>query len=214
MLFKNREEAGQKLAEALKEYQGKPQTIVLALPRGGVVVGAEVARELRLPLDIMVTRKIGAPGNSEYAIGALTASGQPIWNESEKNLVSPERLKQLVDQERAEARRRLETYRAGRPPLNLGGQTVILVDDGIATGYTIRAAINFVKAERPRQIIVAVPHGAADTLELLAKEVDKLVVLFKPEWYGAVGAFYEEFGEVRDEEVIKLMSATPGDFVV
>lgn len=203
-MFRNREEAGKRLAEALRAYKNAPNAIVLALPRGGVVVGYEVARALGLPLDIVVPRKIGAPGNPEYAIGAITETGNAIMNEREVRQVDQEWLARTMEEEKQEAQRRLTTYRKGPPP-NVAAKTVIVVDDGIATGYTMRAAVASVKARKPAKVIVAVPHGAADSIEQIRREVNEVVVLNIPPMYWAVGAQYEEFPQTSDEEVIELL---------
>lgn len=203
-MFKNRQEAGKKLAEALKAYKNAQSTVVLALPRGGVVVGFEVAWALGLPLDIVVPRKIGAPGNPEYAIGAITETGDAIMNAQEVQHVEEEWLRRTMEEEKKEAQRRLTTYRAGPPP-NLEGKTVIVVDDGIATGYTMAAAVASVKSRKPAKVIVAVPHGAQDSIEQLRREVDEVVVLEIPEVYFAVGAQYEAFAQTTDKEVIALL---------
>lgn len=205
MFFRDRREAGEKLAEALVKYKDSAETVVLGLPRGGVVVAAQISRRLNLPLDIVVPRKIGAPGNPEYAIGAITETGEAVLNEAETTMVSQDWLKKEMAKEKQEAERRLKTYRAGRPSQEIKGQTVILVDDGVATGWTMRAAIKSVKIKKPAKIIVAVPHGAAESLEILKKEADEVVALFVPDWYGAVGAFYRDFGQTSDEEVVELM---------
>lgn len=203
-MFFDRTEAGKKLAQVLPEYKNATDTIVLALPRGGVVVGFEVARALNLPLDIVVPRKIGALGNPEYAIGAITETGEAILNEKEVENIDPVWLKCALEEERKEALRRLAVYRVG-PPAELQGKTVILVDDGIATGYTMRAAVASVKARRAAKIVVAVPHGAADSIVQLRQLVDKVVCLQTPLMYYAVGAHYEEFPQTSDEEVIELI---------
>lgn len=203
-MFKNRKEAGEKLAAALGAYRNAANTIILALPRGGVVVGFEVAKALGLPLDIVVPRKIGAPGNPEYAIGAITETGDAIMNEPEVRQVDPEWLRHAMAEEQQEAQRRLTTYRAGPPP-DLEGKVVIIIDDGIATGYTMQAAVASVKARKPAKIIVAVPHGADDSIAQIRKAVDEVVVLTIPPVYLAVGAHYEGFPQTTDEEVIKLL---------
>jgi predicted phosphoribosyltransferase len=204
MVFKDRKDAGRKLAEALKNYKDAPNMIILALPRGGVVLGYEIAKALNLPLDIVVPRKIGAPGNPEYAIGAITETGDAIMNEEEVKYIDKEWLKQEMGKEKKEAQRRLTTYRAGPPP-QVAGKTVIIVDDGVATGYTMRAAVASVKSRKPAKIIVAVPHGATDSIEKIRREVDEVVVLYVPVIYWAVGAQYEEFPQTSDEEVVELL---------
>lgn len=204
MIFKDRQEAGKKLAEALARYKNAPETIVLALPRGGVVVGYAIAKDLNLPLDIVVPRKIGAPGNSEYAIGAITETGDAIMNEAEARGVDKNWLKSEMDKEKQEAERRLKTYRPGPSP-QVEGKTVIIVDDGVATGYTMRAAIASVKSRKPAKIIVAVPHGAKDSMNVIRGEVDNVIVLYEPEIYWFVGAHYETFLQTSDKEVINLL---------
>lgn len=208
MTFIDRIDAGQKLASALEAYRGHRDTIVIALPRGGVVVGAEVAKSLELPLDIVVPRKIGAPGNEEFAIGAIAESGEPVWDHQSVSLTdaSEEYLAATVEREQAEARRRLTTYRgANAPPRDLKGKTVILVDDGIATGLTMRAAIATIRQESAARIVLAVPVAAADSIATLRREVDEIVVLHAPQWFGAVGAFYDTFEQTTDEEVTTLL---------
>ncbi|MBI2552594.1 phosphoribosyl transferase [Candidatus Uhrbacteria bacterium] len=206
-MFKDRKEAGEKLAQALVKYKNAPETIVLALPRGGVVVGFEVARALRLPLDIVVPRKIGAPGNPEYAIGAITETGDAMMNDEEVRQVDKEWLKQEMEKEKKEAERRLTAYRAGSPP-RIEGKTVIIVDDGMATGYTMRAAVASVRARKAAKIIVAIPHGAGDSIEQIRREVDEVAALEIPAVYFAVGAHYEEFPQISDAEVISLLRAS------
>lgn len=207
MVFHDRTEAGRKLAEALGKYKDEKETVVLFLPRGGVVLAVEVARALNLPMDLVVPRKIGAPGHEEYAIGAITESGEGIFNEAElENLgISQEYLDKTVAEEQREAERRLKTYRGDRPPLDLQGKTVIIVDDGIATGLTMRAAIKSVRAKGVSKVIVAIPVAAQDSLEKIKQEVDEVICLNVPPFFGAVGAFYEVFGQVEDEEVVRLM---------
>lgn len=210
MTFRDRVDAGRKLAAALEQYRGAKDAIVIALPRGGVVVGAEVARELKLPLDIVVPRKIGAPGNEEFAIGAITESGEPVWNHQSVTLTdaSEEYLAAAVAKERTEAQRRLTTYRGDRSPRNLKGKTVILMDDGIATGLTMRAAIATIRSEGAARIVLAVPVAAADSIAKLRREVDEIVVLHAPQWFPAVGAFYDTFEQTSDAEVIELLNAS------
>jgi putative phosphoribosyl transferase len=207
MIFKNRVEAGQKLAEKLKNYKDKKDIIILALPRGGVVTAYAVAKELNLPLDLVVPRKIGAPFNEEYAIGAITESGEGIFDQEAIATVgaTKEYLDKKITEEKKEALRRLKTYRKNRPPLDLKDKTVIIIDDGIATGLTMRAAIKSVKEKNAKKIIVAVPVTAKESLETVKKEVDEVIYLDAPEYFGAVGAFYENFGQTTDEEVIDLM---------
>jgi putative phosphoribosyl transferase len=212
MTFKDRRDAGAQLAKALEKYKNSKNVILLALPRGGVVVADEIAKNLNLPLDIIVPRKIGAPGNPEYAIGAICLTSftskegiEGVWNEEEIENVDKEWLKKEIEKEKQEAQRRLKLYRGEKPPLNLKNKTVILVDDGIATGLTILATIKSVKKQKPKEIVVAVPVGAADSIETIKKEVDEVVCLNVPVFFSAVGSFYEEFGQVEDKEVIEIM---------
>jgi len=207
MIFKDRPEAGRKLAAKLTDYKGKKDTLILALPRGGVVTGFEIAKALNLPLDIVVPRKIGAPGNEEYAIGAITESGEGIFDQQAiaSLNVSQEYLKKIVAQEQTEAQRRLKSYRQERPDLDLKNKTVIIVDDGLATGLTMRAAIKSIKQKKAAKIIVAIPVAAQDSLAVIKKEADDVIYLDAPLYFGAVGAFYENFGQTTDEEVIELM---------
>ncbi len=207
MLFENRIDAGQKLAKALLKYKNAPDTLILALPRGGVVVGFEIAKELNLPLDIVVPRKIGAPGNPEFAIGAITETGEGIFDEiTIANYgINQEYINKTVAAEKKEAERRLKTYRGDRPPLDLKNKTVIIADDGLATGLTMRAAIKTVKQYGAAKIIVAVPVTPPDTAKIIQKEVDEIIYLDAPLFFGAVGAFYEEFTQTTDGEVIDLL---------
>lgn len=206
MIFRDREDGGVRLAEALKSYQGS-KAVVLALPRGGVVTGAVTAKALKLPLGLVIPRKIGAPGNPEYAIGAITEDGDGVWNEMEKAQVDSVWLKEEIKKEQTEAKRRREAYLAGQPVPSLLDKIVIIVDDGVATGLTMRAAIKHVRKQKPKKIVVAVPVSPPDSVELLKKEADEVVVLSVPEWFGAIGAYYENFPQLQDEEVVKLMKS-------
>ena len=207
MTFKNRADAGQKLAKILGKYQKAANTVVIALPRGGVVVGFEVAKILNLPLDIVVPRKIGAPGNPEFAIGAITETGEGIFDETTIAAydITKSYLEHEVAKEKAEAERRLKLYRGSRLPLDLKNKTVIIADDGLATGLTMRAAIKTIKKMNAAKIVVAIPITPPDTAELIKKEIDEIIYLDAPPFFGAVGAFYEEFGQTTDEEVIDLL---------
>lgn len=205
MQFHDRREAGQQLGQALAKYRGR-DGIVYPLPRGGVALGVEIARALAMPLDLVIPRKIGHPHNPEYAICAVTEHGTPICNEHEAARVDPEWLRQRVEAERHEARRRRERYLSGRAPLPAAGKIAIVVDDGIATGLTMRAAIQDVKQRRPGRLIVAIPVTPKDTAEYLAREVDEVVALDVPEFYlGAVGAYYDEFPQLTDDDVMRLL---------
>lgn len=207
MIFQNRQDAGKQLVSKLKQYKGNPDAIVIGLPRGGVVVAFEVAQELDLPLDIIVPRKIGAPGNPEFAIGAIDEQGKGIFDQEVISgyRISQDYIKHEVEKERKEALRRLEVYRGDRLPLDLSGKVAIIIDDGIATGATMRAAIQSAKAKGAKRVVVAVPVTAIDSLKKLKKEADEVVYLDAPAFFGAVGAFYEQFDQTSDEEVVALL---------
>lgn len=205
LVFADREEAGKKLGQALERFQGQPNVLVVALPRGGVVVGRAVADVLGVPLDIVVPRKIGAPTNEEYAIGALTETGEVVWNEGERTRFDPEKLRQSVRREREEAQRRIRVYRAGLPPRDLSGKVVLLVDDGLATGLTMRAAIRSVRVEGPRRVIVAVPVAPPHTVHELVSDADEVITLQTPTLFSAIGGFYQFFPQVDDETVVTLL---------
>ena len=205
MRFKDRSEAGKQLALALEKYRDQP-AIVYGLPRGGVVLAVEIARELRLPLDLVIPRKIGHPYNPEYAIGAVSEEGEPVYNQWEIARVDRHWLENQVNSERQEARRRREQYLQGREPLAVTGKTAILVDDGIATGLTMLAAIRDIKRRQPSRVVVAIPVAPEDTVERLLQEADEVVgVDITSHYLGAVGAYYAYFPQVSDAEVIRLM---------
>lgn len=205
-MYKDRHDAGTKLAGALSRYAGRGDATVIALPRGGVIVGRAVADALALPLDVVVTRKIGAPGHEEYAIGALTERGDAVWNETERAAYAAAELDAAVMRERREAERRLRAYRGERPPRALRGRTAIIVDDGIATGYTMLAAIRTVRSEAPASVVVAVPVAPPDSLAAVEREADAVVALMTPSDFAAVGAYYERFEQVGDDEVAEIMN--------
>ena len=205
MSFIDREDAGRRLAERLGRYRGDAKALVVALPRGGVSVGRVVADGLGLPLDIVVPRKIGAQSNREYAIGAITEEGHVVWNEAERSKTDPDYLNQAVLEEQAEAKRRLVRFRGDRPPRDWHGRTVIVVDDGIATGFTMLAALKTVRSFRPARVVVAVPTAPPDVEQVLAGQADELIVLEKPTLFRAVGAQYRDFGQVSDNQVVELL---------
>lgn len=210
MIFKDRRDGGQKLAAKLQKYKNNAKAIVLALPRGGVITGFEVARYLDLPLDLVVPRKIGAPFNPEFAIGAITEDGEGIFDEEAimTYRISRKYIEKAIVAEKKESERRLKLYRGDRPPLDLKGRIAILVDDGIATGATMRAAIKSVRKKGADKIVIAIPTAAADTMEKIEKEVDETVCLDIPSYFGAVGAFYKDFSQTEDEEVVEIMKKT------
>lgn len=208
MIFENRHQAGKLLAEKLNAYRELPHTIVLGLPRGGVVLAYEIAVYLHLPLDLVSPRKIGAPHNPELAIGAITETGEGIFDQRLISLlaVSKEYIARTVEQEKNRAQQRLVLYRKGLPNRSLKDKTVILVDDGVATGATMKAAIRSAKSEGAKRVIVAIPVSSEKTLEEIRLMVDEVVCLSIPPLFEAVGQFYEEFDQTEDEEVIRLMA--------
>ena len=204
-MFIDRTDAGKQLARALVAYKGQP-VVVYALPRGGVVLGVEVARFLEAPLDLIVVRKIGHPYQPEYAIGAVAEDGYVITNPDEVANVDKQWFDQAAAEELKEAQRRRALFLQGRHPVAVQGKIAIIVDDGLATGLTMLAAIHEIRKRGPKKIIVAVPVAAAETANTLRSEVDDLVVLHIPEgWFGAIGAFYYRFDQVSDDEVVALI---------
>ena len=205
-MIQNRYEAGLLLAKKLEKYKAT-NTVVIALPRGGVVIGRVIADKLLLPLDIVVTRKIGHPLNPEYAIGAVDDSGTVIFNEVEIVSVDKSWLEKEIQKQQNEAKRRVKIYRKGKK-LKLQGKDIIIVDDGIATGFTMQLAVKAMKKENPNKIIVAVPVAPLESIGKIKKEgVDEIVLLKSPEEFlGAIGAHYQEFEQVEDNKVIKLLN--------
>jgi putative phosphoribosyl transferase len=206
MRFRDRVDAGKQLAKAVKQKYENAEVVVYPLPRGGVPLGIEVARTLSMPLDLVIPRKIGHPYNPEYAICAVAETGETVCNERERERVDEAWFEQRVAEERNESRRRRELYLAGREPIPVEGKTAILVDDGIATGLTMRAAIKDMRARSAARVVVAIPVVPQDTAERLKSEVDDVVALSIDAYYlGAVGAYYDEFGQVSDTEVLEMM---------
>lgn len=206
MRFKNRTEAGQRLADNLSGLGGR-DVVVYALPRGGVVLGAIIAKRLGAPLDLVITRKIGHPFFPEYAVGAVAEDGSFVCNEAELESLDPLWLQERIGAEQHEARRRRELYLAGREPQRAEGKIAIITDDGVATGLTLRAAINEVKQRNPKRVIVAVPVIPKEVADVIRSEVDELVFLHAPIFYlGAVGAYYDDFSPVEDDEVVRLLN--------
>jgi putative phosphoribosyl transferase len=206
--FADRAEAGRALAALLEGWAGREDVSVLALPRGGVPVGAEVARALGAPLDVFLVRKLGVPGHEELAMGAIASGGEPMLNdETVRTLrITPSQIDRVVAEERAELERREREYRGDRPPPAIRGRTVILVDDGLATGSTMHAAALAVRAEEPARIIVAVPVASLDACELLRDAADEVVAAATPEPFYAVGAWYRDFTQTTDAEVRALLA--------
>jgi len=205
--FSDRYEAGRILAERLRDYAGSPGVIVLGLPRGGVPVAFEVARELGVPLDVFLVRKLGAPGQEELAMGAIASGGIVVLNDEVIDAlhVDPETVEAEIAYERVELSRRERLYRGERPPLDVTGRTVILVDDGLATGSTMRAAVQALRRAGPRRIIVAVPTAAPSTCEEFQTIAEACVCTITPEPFRAVGLWYENFDQISDEEVCHLL---------
>lgn len=208
MLFKDRKDAGSQLAKSLQGYKANPEGLVLGLARGGVVVAAEVAKELQLPLDVVIPRKIGAPGNPELGIGAIMEDGESYFNDRLALLVgaSQDYIKKEVAKEKIEAKRRIMLYRRTTAPLAVEGKTVILVDDGIATGATMLAVVRSMRASNAAEIVVAVPVTSQDAYTLIKPEVDQFIYLYAPRSFGAVGNFYDYFDQTSDNEVINVLA--------
>ncbi|MFC1845528.1 phosphoribosyltransferase [Candidatus Dependentiae bacterium] len=207
MKFKDRVDAGQQLVATLEKYRGDKEAIVIGLPRGGVVTAFEVATALGLDLDIIVTRKIGAPMQPELAVGALSQDGgQKLDYDLMTRLgLSEADLEPIIAAEQKELARRLSLYRQNREPLSLEGSVAIIVDDGIATGATMLAAIDSARTMGAKKIVVAVPVCPPDSLRKIEKVADELVCLFTPELFFGIGGFYQEFGQTSDEQVIQLL---------
>ena len=207
MRFKNRSEAGIQLAVLLQKYAGD-NLVVYALPRGGVPLGVEIAKKLHAPFDLLITKKIGHPGNPEYALCAIAEEGEPICNEDDIGYIDNHWLQEEIERVRNEIKRRREKYFGEITHPDIEGKTAIIVDDGIATGYTMLAAINEIKRRKSGKIVVAIPITPEDTARELRKITDDLVsVEIDPFYLGAVGAYYDDFSQVEDEEVIYLIKS-------
>ena len=206
-IFADRKAAGRALAQALVRLKDVPNVMVLALPRGGVPVAFEIANSLGAALDVYVVRKLGLPGQPEYAMGAIASGGGCFVSEEIINAlrIDPATLAAIVSKESREILRREQAYRGDRPPVNVSGKIVIVVDDGMATGSTMLAGVRALRQLKPARIVVAVPHAPPDTCEILWKEVDELVCLEMPEPYTAVGRWYEQFPQLEDAEVTELL---------
>ncbi|MFM8789781.1 MAG: phosphoribosyltransferase [Chthoniobacterales bacterium] len=202
-VFRDRRQAGKLLAQALDHYAGRADVVVLGLPRGGVPVAAEVARALGAPLDVLIVRKLGAPGQEELAIGAIAEGGVRVLNrELVENLgLTRGEIEELAQSEERELERRVHIYRGGRNPIPVADRTVIVVDDGVATGATMRAGLQSLRARGASIIVAAAPVAAADSVEALHEDADEVVILETPSWFNAVGQWYENFGQTSDEEV-------------
>ncbi|CAM4139532.1 phosphoribosyltransferase family protein [Vreelandella rituensis] len=207
MIFTDRIHAGAELAAALADYAGHDNTILLALPRGGVPVAAEISRELNLPMDLMLVRKLGVPGHEEFAMGAIAPGDHRVLHQEviEALRLTPEQVEKVADREKAELERRDRVYRGEAPALDLTGMTVILVDDGLATGASMEAAIAAARHGAAGEIVVAVPVAALDTCRRLERQVDRVVCPHQLADFGGVGRWYVNFSQVADSEVIELL---------
>jgi predicted phosphoribosyltransferase len=207
MRFQDRADAGRRLAELLRDYEGRADVVVLALPRGGVPVGHEVAKSLGVPLDVFVVRKLGVPGHQELAMGAIASGGLVVLNPGVTKAlgISDESLRRVFETERRELRRREDLYRGTHEPPEVEGKTVILVDDGLATGSTMRAAALAVRQLNPERVVVAVPVAAEQTCEEFRDVVDDVVCAVTPRPFYAVGLWYDDFSQTSDEAVRGLL---------
>ncbi|HEY2931926.1 MAG TPA: phosphoribosyltransferase [Acidobacteriota bacterium] len=207
MLFANRAQAGRALASQLTGYAGRPDVVILALPRGGVPVAYEVALQLHVPMDVFVVRKLGVPGHSELAMGALASGGVRVLNKDVLDSlgIPGEMIDAVTERERPELERREHLYRAGRPLLPVEGRIIILIDDGLATGSTMRAAASALRRQAPQKIVVAVPVAPRSVREEFVREVDEVVCAETPEPFHAVGNWYRDFAQTTDKEVRELL---------
>jgi len=212
MLFHDRAHAGAKLARRLTAYRGRDDVLVLGLPRGGVPVAYEVARELGVPLDIFLVRKLGVPGREEFAMGAIASGGVRVLNSTLVGAlgIPPAVIDRVAAREQRELERRETVYRNGQPPADVRGRTVIVIDDGLATGSTIRAAVAALRPRGVRKIVVAVPVAAPETCDEFRAEVDEIICAETPDLFSAVGQFYEDFSQTTDEEVQDLLARAAG----
>lgn len=210
--FRDRSQAGQELSRKLVAYADRSDVIVLALPRGGVPVGYEVAKALRAPLDVFLVRKLGAPGQEELAMGAIAMGGVRVLNDDVVKLlnIQPRDIESVAAKEERELARRDHLYRGARPRPNVQGFTVILVDDGLATGATMRAAVAALRRQGPKRIVVAVPVAAVQTIREFAAAVDELVCCCTPEPFYSVGFWYEDFSQAPEREIRELLERTAG----
>ncbi len=206
--YHDRTDAGRSLADALVSYADDPDVRVLALPRGGVPVAFEVARALHAPLDVVLVRKLGLPDHEEYAMGAIASGGLVVLDRSAiaRFGVSDEQISRTIERERRELERREQSYRGGRAPPEITGRTVILVDDGLATGASMHAAVAALREQHPKRVVVAVPLGASETCEAMRTEADDVVCAATPEPFLAIGLWYEDFSQTTDEEVRDLLA--------
>jgi putative phosphoribosyl transferase len=207
-MFRNREEAGRMLAEKLSHYRNDPTGLILALPRGGAAVGYQLSLALHIPLDVFITRKIGAPGNPEYAIGAVAETGSRYLNQEAISSfdLSRHELERLIHVQEKEIARRRDLYRQGRPLPQLTGRTVFLVDDGIATGSTFMASALAIRSLQPRSLVGVIPVGPPSTMREVRAHVNELIVLMTPDPFYAVGDFFVDFTQVEDRDVVEYLN--------
>jgi putative phosphoribosyl transferase len=212
MIFRDRKDAGRKLAEKLTEYAGRDDVLVLALPRGGVPVAYEVALKLKAPLDVFLVRKLGVPGHEELAMGAIASGGIRVLNDYVVNSlrIPGAAIDEVAEKEQLELKRREQVYRDSLDPPEIAGKTVILIDDGLATGSTMKAAAVALKRQSPAKIVVAVPVSSRDTCEEFESEVDSIICAATPEPFYGVGMWYQDFSQTSDEEVRELLKMTRG----
>jgi predicted phosphoribosyltransferase len=215
MMFADRADAGRQLAARLSDYANRPDVVVLALPRGGVPVAFEVARALRVPLDVFLVRKLGVPGREELAMGAIASGNVRVLNDEivEHLGIPDEVIDAIAAEEQIELERRERLYRNNRPPLDVRGKTVILIDDGLATGSSMRAAATALRRQAPAHIVVAVPVGAPDTCAEFQLETDHAICLHMPPRFMAVGLYYEDFSQTTDDEVRDLLHRAASEIV-
>ncbi len=203
-MFEDRYDAAQQLADLLQEYKDNKDVVLIAIPRGALEIGTVLAQELNAPLDVIFVKKIGAPGNEEFAVGTVSMNQEsidPIYKEAHKDYIEHQ-IKAL----RATLYERSKRYRGDKPPLDLKDKIVILIDDGIATGHTLSLAIELIKQQKPKKLIVAVPVGPPETIKKIAQEVDEVICPLQPEYLLAIGRFYKRFPQVEDEQAIKLLA--------
>lgn len=211
--FKDRREAGKLLAEELLEYKESEDVVVLGLPRGGVPVAYEVAKELGVPMDVFVVRKLGVPNQPELAMGAIASGGVKIMNDSvvKGTGISDEQIEEVIEDEREKLQKREKAYRGTRPEVQLEDKTILLIDDGLATGASMRAAVTALREHQPRNIVVAVPTAPADTCQSFKSEVDKVICLKTPTPFWGVGGSYQDFSQTTNEEVRDLLERSKSE---
>jgi len=203
-MLKDRKEAGRLLAEKLSEYKKKKDTLILAIPRGGVEVAYEVAKQLDLPLDVVVIKKIGFPGNEELALGA-TGLDSYYLNEDIARSVPQEYIQEQIKIKQQEVKKRYELLRGEKPLYEVKNKTIIIIDDGIATGATMIMAVQIIKKQSPKKVIIAIPVGPSDRVRILERVADNVICLLQPEFFMAIGQFYQDFKQVEDEEAMRLL---------